>query len=83
MPVGFKNGTDGNVQIAVDAIRAASQPHHFLSVTKDGQAAIVATRGNDDCHVILRGGARAQLRRRQRRGAPAGPLAAAGLPAGS
>jgi 3-deoxy-7-phosphoheptulonate synthase len=56
MPVGFKNGTDGNVQIAVDAIRAASHPHHFLSVTKQGIHAIVATRGNDRCHVILRGG---------------------------
>jgi 3-deoxy-7-phosphoheptulonate synthase len=58
MPVGFKNGTDGNIQIAVDAIRAASHPHHFLSVTKQGVAAIVATRGNDACHVILRGGTR-------------------------
>jgi 3-deoxy-7-phosphoheptulonate synthase len=56
MPVGFKNGTDGNVQIAIDAIRAAGHPHHFLSVTKQGIAAIVATRGNDRCHVILRGG---------------------------
>jgi 3-deoxy-7-phosphoheptulonate synthase len=56
MPVGFKNGTDGNVQIAIDAIRAASHPHHFLSVTKQGVIAIVATRGNDRCHVILRGG---------------------------
>jgi 3-deoxy-7-phosphoheptulonate synthase len=58
MPVGFKNGTDGNVQIAIDAIRAASHPHHFLSVTKQGIHAIVATRGNDRCHVILRGGNR-------------------------
>ena len=55
-PVGFKNGTDGNLRIAVDAIRAAQQPHHFLSVTKAGHSAIVATNGNDDCHVILRGG---------------------------
>ncbi|OZI22809.1 3-deoxy-7-phosphoheptulonate synthase [Bordetella genomosp. 7] len=55
-PVGFKNGTDGNVKIAVDAIKAASQPHHFLSVTKGGHSAIVATAGNEDCHVILRGG---------------------------
>jgi 3-deoxy-7-phosphoheptulonate synthase len=55
MPVGFKNGTDGNVQIAVDAIRAASDPHHFLSVTKQGLAGIVSTRGNDNCHLILRG----------------------------
>jgi 3-deoxy-7-phosphoheptulonate synthase len=55
-PVGFKNGTDGNVRIAVDAVRAASQPHHFLAVTKSGHAAIASTSGNDDCHVILRGG---------------------------
>jgi 3-deoxy-7-phosphoheptulonate synthase len=55
-PVGFKNGTDGNVRIALDAIRAAQAPHHFLSVTKDGHSAIVATTGNEDCHVILRGG---------------------------
>jgi 3-deoxy-7-phosphoheptulonate synthase len=55
-PVGFKNGTDGNVKIAVDAILAARQHHHFLSVHKNGQVAIVETRGNDDCHIILRGG---------------------------
>jgi 3-deoxy-7-phosphoheptulonate synthase len=55
MPVGFKNGTDGNVRIAVDAVRAARHSHHFLSVTKQGISAIVATRGNPDCHVILRG----------------------------
>jgi 3-deoxy-7-phosphoheptulonate synthase len=55
-PVGFKNGTDGNVRIALDAVNAASQPHHFLSVTKGGHSAIVATNGNEDCHVILRGG---------------------------
>jgi 3-deoxy-7-phosphoheptulonate synthase len=55
-PVGFKNGTDGNVRIAVDAIRAAQVPHHFLSVTKAGHSAIVATAGNEDCHIILRGG---------------------------
>ena len=55
-PVGFKNGTDGNVKIAVDAIKAASQSHHFLSVTKGGHSAIVSTAGNEDCHVILRGG---------------------------
>jgi 3-deoxy-7-phosphoheptulonate synthase len=56
MPVGFKNGTDGNIQIALDAIAAAQQPHVFLSVTKHGTVAIVQTRGNDACHVILRGG---------------------------
>ncbi len=55
VPVGFKNGTDGNLQIAMDAVRAAAHPHHFLSVTKEGLAAIVATRGNADCHIILRG----------------------------
>jgi 3-deoxy-7-phosphoheptulonate synthase len=55
-PVGFKNGTDGNIRIAVDAIRAAQAPHHFLSVTKAGHTAIVSTRGNEDCHIILRGG---------------------------
>jgi len=55
-PVGFKNVTDGNVRIAADAIKAAQQPHHFLSVTKAGHSAIVSTRGNEDCHIILRGG---------------------------
>jgi 3-deoxy-7-phosphoheptulonate synthase len=56
-PVGFKNGTDGNIKIAVDAIKAAERPHYFMSVTKAGHSAIVATRGNEDCHIILRGGA--------------------------
>ena len=55
-PVGFKNGTDGNIKIAIDAIQAAARPHHFLSVHKNGQVSIVETRGNPDCHVILRGG---------------------------
>ncbi|HSW03741.1 3-deoxy-7-phosphoheptulonate synthase [Aquabacterium sp.] len=55
-PIGFKNGTDGNLKIATDAIQAASRPHHFLSVHKNGQVAIVETKGNKDCHVILRGG---------------------------
>ena len=55
-PIGFKNGTDGNIRIAIDAIQAAARPHHFLSVHKNGQVAIVSTRGNKDCHVILRGG---------------------------
>jgi 3-deoxy-7-phosphoheptulonate synthase len=55
-PVGFKNGTDGNVKIAIDAVMAASHPHHFLAVTKQGRSAIASTRGNADCHVILRGG---------------------------
>jgi 3-deoxy-7-phosphoheptulonate synthase len=57
MPVGFKNGTDGGVQIAIDAVRAAAHPHRFLGVTEQGLAGIGATRGNPDCHVILRGGA--------------------------
>ena len=57
-PVGFKNGTDGNVRVAAEAIRAAQQPHHFLSVTKGGHSAIVSTKGNEDCHIILRGGSR-------------------------
>jgi 3-deoxy-7-phosphoheptulonate synthase len=56
MPIGFKNGTDGGVQIAIDAVRAAAHPHRFLGVTEQGLAAIVATGGNQDCHVILRGG---------------------------
>ena len=55
-PIGFKNGTDGNVRVAVDAVRAASQAHHFLAVTKQGRSAIAATSGNADCHIILRGG---------------------------
>ncbi|WP_137152608.1 3-deoxy-7-phosphoheptulonate synthase [Devosia sp. FKR38] len=55
-PVGFKNGTDGNVKIALDAVASASQPHHFLAVTKSGRSAIAATTGNADCHIILRGG---------------------------
>ncbi len=55
-PVGFKNGTDGNLNVAIDGIWAASKPHHFLSVTKQGHSAIFSTGGNEDCHVILRGG---------------------------
>jgi len=55
-PVGFKNGTDGTLKIAVDAIRAANRPHNFLSLTKAGRSAIFSTSGNDDCHIILRGG---------------------------
>ncbi len=55
-PIGFKNGTDGNIRIATDAIQAAARGHHFLSVHKNGQVAIVQTNGNPDCHVILRGG---------------------------
>jgi 3-deoxy-7-phosphoheptulonate synthase len=58
MPIGFKNGTDGDVQIALDAMRAAAHPHSFFGVTEAGLAGIVTTRGNDDCHLILRGGRR-------------------------
>lgn len=57
-PIGFKNGTDGSVQVAIDAAQAASHPHHFLGVTKAGTVAVIATAGNPDCHVILRGGAK-------------------------
>lgn len=55
-PIGFKNGTDGSLRIAIEAIQSASCPHHFLSVHKNGKVAIVETTGNSDCHVILRGG---------------------------
>jgi 3-deoxy-7-phosphoheptulonate synthase len=55
-PIGFKNGTDGKLKIAIDAVKASSQPHHFLAVTKEGRSAIASTTGNQDCHVILRGG---------------------------
>ena len=62
MPVGFKNGTDGNVGVAVDAVRAAAAPHVFAGVDISGTPAILRTRGNRDCHIILRGGSgRAQL----------------------
>ena len=56
MPVGFKNRTDGNVQVAVDAVRAAAEPHAFAGIDPKGTPAILYTRGNEDCHVILRGG---------------------------
>jgi 3-deoxy-7-phosphoheptulonate synthase len=78
-PIGFKNGTDGNVKIAIDAILAARQKHHFLSVHKNGQVAIVETRGNDDCHLILRGG-QAPNYDAASVDAAAAALAAAGLP---
>src|SRR5918995_453979 len=57
-PVGFKNGTDGNVKIAADAVKSASHPHHFMAITKGGRSAIAATSGNEDCHIILRGGSK-------------------------
>src|SRR5262245_56289326 len=80
MPVGFKNGTDGNAQIAVDAVHAASHPHSFLSVTKQGLAAIVSTKGNDACHVILRGGTSRPNYQAEEVAAAARVLQKAGLP---
>ena len=79
-PVGFKNGTGGDIKIAADAIGAASHPHHFLSVTKEGGTAIVSTEGNPDCHVILRGGKVPNFDAASVQTA-AGVLAASGLPA--
>ena len=78
-PIGFKNGTDGNIRIATDAIQAAARAHHFLSVHKNGQVAIVETRGNPDCHVILRGGKAPNYDAASVEAACA-DLAAAGLP---
>lgn len=80
MPVGFKNGTDGAVQTAIDAVRSAAQPHHFLGVTKQGLAAIMATRGNEQCHVILRGGNDGPNYSAESIAAVAAALQAAGLP---
>jgi 3-deoxy-7-phosphoheptulonate synthase len=77
--VGFKNGTDGNVKIAIDALLAARQKHHFLSVHKSGQVAIVETRGNEDCHIILRGGKEPNYGAKDVQAACA-ELARAGLP---
>ncbi len=57
MPLGFKNGTDGSIATAINAIKAASQPHTFLGINLDGSASAIVTRGNPDCHVVLRGGA--------------------------
>ena len=80
MPVGFKNGTDGGVQIAIDAIRPRRHPHQFLVVTKQGLAAIVATRGNAACHVILRGGQPARTTTPSDVGRRVAALRDAGLP---
>jgi len=77
-PVGFKNGTDGNIRIAVDAIKAAAARHHFISVTKSGHVAVFKTAGNEDCHIILRGGTRPNYDAASV-GAACGDLAAAGL----
>jgi 3-deoxy-7-phosphoheptulonate synthase len=79
MPVGFKNGTGGSVQIAIDAVQAARGAHHFLSVTKQGISAIVSTSGNDSCHLILRGSSRGTNYDRQSVQDLAGALAAAGV----
>src|SRR5213594_98277 len=81
MPVGFKNGTDGGVQIAIDALRAAAHPHRFLGVTEQGLGAIVSTRGNPDCHVILRGGQSGPNFDAASVGKAASALSDAGLPA--
>jgi len=78
-PVGFKNGTDGDVRIAIDAVLSASQPHHFLAVTKGGRAAIAATKGNEDCHIVLRGG-RAPNFEARHVDAACGELMRSGLP---
>jgi len=77
-PVGFKNGTDGSIRVAVDALRAAAAPHAFMGMTKTGQAAIFETVGNEDCHVILRGGKKPNYDAASVEAA-AGELAAAGL----
>ena len=79
MPVGFKNGTGGSVQIAIDAVQAARDAHHFLSVTKQGISAIVSTSGNDCCHVILRGSSRGTNYDRESVQGLAGSLAKAGV----
>jgi 3-deoxy-7-phosphoheptulonate synthase len=80
MPVGFKNATNGNVQIAIEAILSARHPHHFLSVTKQGVAAIVSTRGNQDCHLILRGGSDGPNHDPESLGRIGAALGKAGLP---
>ena len=79
-PVGFKNATDGGLQVAVDALRAASHPHHFMSLTKQGRSAIFSTLGNKDCHVILRGGRQPNYDQASVQNA-CSELQAAGLPA--
>ena len=79
MPVGFKNGTDGRAQGAIEAIRSAAHPHHFLSVTKQGVAAIVSTLGNRDCHLILRGGTKGPNYEAESVAAAAAELQASGL----
>ena len=80
-PVGFKNGTDGNIKIAADAVRAAARSHHFLSVTHEGRSAISVTRGNKSCHIILRGGGGKPNYHAGHIDAAAGVLSQSGLPA--
>ena len=80
MPVGFKNGTTGSISVALDALRAARHPHHFLSVTKDGVSAIVKTKGNEDCHVILRGSSQGPNYSAEAVAEVTAALAKAGLP---
>jgi 3-deoxy-7-phosphoheptulonate synthase len=80
MPVGFKNATSGSIAVAIDALRAAQHPHHFLSVTKEGVSAIVKTRGNDSCHVILRGSSRGPNYRAEDVSGVVAELQKAGLP---
>jgi 3-deoxy-7-phosphoheptulonate synthase len=79
-PVGFKNGTDGSIRVAVDALRAAAAPHAFMGMTQTGQAAIFETAGNEDCHVILRGGKQPNYDAANVAAAAKG-LAEAGIPA--
>lgn len=80
MPVGFKNATSGSIAVAIDALRAAQHSHHFLSVTKEGVSAIVKTRGNDSCHVILRGSSRGPNYRAEDVSGVVAELQKAGLP---
>jgi 3-deoxy-7-phosphoheptulonate synthase len=82
MPIGFKNGTDGGVDIAIEAVKAAASPHHFLGVTEQGLAGIIATMGNPECHVILRGGASGSNYDPMSVGTTAESLEAAGLRTG-
>ncbi|MCK5770739.1 3-deoxy-7-phosphoheptulonate synthase [Algiphilus sp.] len=79
-PVGFKNGTDGSVKLAVDAVMSAAHPHHFLSMTRDGQTGIFETTGNEDCHLILRGGSSGTNYDAASVDAACAALAKAGLP---
>ncbi len=81
MPVGFKNGTDGNVQVAIDAVRTAREPHSFMGVTEQGLAAIVETGGNPGAHVVLRGGTPGPNHGRESVGQALQAMSSTGLPA--